>query len=97
MAVGDVVNQILGVTGRINFQPAANVEVVVLSCSGGNSGMYAGFTNGTVFSDFNFSFGGTAANGARNSMNIKACVNNTTYFTITSNNYVPAFSGIQTK
>lgn len=98
MAVGDVVNGILqAASGTINFQPAAGVECIIFTCSGGNTSAGNGLTDGTYTSRSDFSSSGTNAYGGRNPHNLKLCVNNTNYLYAAANNYPPAYSGVQIK
>ncbi len=97
MAVGDVVNGINAASGTFNFQPAVGVECVILTCSGGNTSMGNGITNGTAVSRTDYSFSGTSAQGGRNPHNMKLCINNTNYLYTATNTYPSAYSGIQIK
>jgi hypothetical protein len=98
MTVGDVVNGILqAANGTINFQPAAGVECVIFTFSGGNTSAGCGIKDGTYSSRTEYGFSGTNAVGSRNPHTMKLCINNTNYFFAAANNYPPAYSGVQIK
>lgn len=98
MAVGDVVSGISSATGVLAFTPAVGVEVIILAGVGGNTSHYQGVSNSAGnTSQSAFPFSGTISAGGRNPLNIRVAINNTNFWYMQSNNYVPAYTGIQIK
>jgi hypothetical protein len=91
MAVGDVVNAI-GAAGRLTYQPAAGVEVLVTSVFHHN-GAYQEISlidasaNQCYVEDPSF----------YSSLNVKIAINNTIWFTTLATPYQGGFTGFQTK
>tara|TARA_R110002049_G_scaffold161234_1_gene326732 strand:+ start:685 stop:975 length:291 start_codon:yes stop_codon:yes gene_type:complete len=96
MAVGDVVNGLVATGSAITFQPAAGVEVAIMSTGSYNS--WTQIYNGVQFayvSGSNFPADGVAGGYAPN---IKLMINNTNYLRVLSNATGGAFyTGIQIK
>jgi len=87
MVAGDVVSSVTAG----NFQPAATIEVIVLSFFQGAGGIT--LTDGVTSPNTYFGAWSAANNANRGGqMNHKVCVTNTIYI-----NYVGGFSGIQIK
>lgn len=91
MAVGDVVNAI-GAAGRLTYQPAAGVEVLIVSFFHHNGpsqevSLINAAANQCYLADTSF----------YNSLDVKIAINNTNYFTTNANLYPGGFTGFQTK
>jgi hypothetical protein len=91
MAVGDVVNGIGAASTRIDFQPAAGVEIMI-SYNSGSSVTVAGLTNGIVDSpSLNI------ASLPSVLTNTKMFINNTNYLYIEAAGQCRGYTGIQIK
>jgi hypothetical protein len=93
MAVGDVINDIIGaVAGTGYFQPSAGTEVMILSGSGrttGDIGLSDGVTDGKIRVNDSVDYNG--------GLNVKLPINNTNYLVSYCSSYPPFYTGIQIK
>lgn len=93
MAIGDIVSGIFVTTGAYQyFQPAANVEIIILTAGGkaiGNAGLSNGVTDSPI--EVNDSTNTAQA------VNLKICITNTNYLTVYGSTTAPHYSGIQIK
>jgi hypothetical protein len=96
MVAGDVVSEIGAVASTLTFQPAATIECLISTVSGGSTTIWTSLTNAAgVITAYLFSTNGTSS--FRN--NSKLFINNTNYLYI----YAPGageyatFTGIQIK
>jgi len=94
LAVGDVVSSNNGaVTGRIDYQPAAGVEILVTALFGYNSTSHnVGLTDGAASS-----YPNTTTSVDYAVLSTKIGITNSLYIFVQGNTQVPAFSGIQIK
>ena len=94
LAVGDLLSGIFTTVGsNVSFQPAAGVEIIILSLHG-DSTCRAGLTNGVTISDSIASNSSTFGQG----FNTKIGINNTNYLNMYTNGPTPpSYSGIQIK
>ena len=92
MAIGDIVNGIIATFGSyVYFQPAANVEIMILSV-GGKAVANAGLSNGVTDAPLE------VADGSYNrGSNCKIGITNTNYLTLYGSTVAPSSSGIQIK
>ena len=97
MAVGDVINEVMPST--TTFQPAAGVEIIILSVFGGaDTSWQWGFTDGSDFARKYQSYNGGTPGYTISSMGTKLGITNTMYYTCDSTDTVSrGFSGIQIK
>ena len=96
MAVGDVINETM--PSSTTFQPAAGVEIIVLSVFGGSDSVWQwGFTDGTNFARKYQDYIGDR-DYTITSMGIKFGITNTMYYSCDSTDTSSrGFSGIQIK
>jgi len=97
MAVGEIVNGIFTSIGVSHyFQPAASVEVVIISTHGANGQtLQAGLYNGTTHSMSNLIY---QTYYTSTPANTKIGINNTNYLSVFTNaSPPPSYSGIQIK
>ena len=91
MAVGDLVNGIAAAAGVAYFQPAATVEIIILSVTG-RTVVYAGLYDGVNSSSSRISNGGSVLD----SLNAKLGINNTNYLYY-EDSTLAGYTGIQIK
>ena len=70
MAVGDLVNGIAAAAGIAYFQPAATVEIIILSVTG-RTVVYAGLYDGVNSSSSRISNGGSVLDSLNSKLGIK--------------------------
>jgi len=91
MAVGDVINGLIGGGAATNFQPAVGVEILLtdsFNVGFGGTGAFALY-NGTI---------GAGMNSTAPNRTLKMFINNTNYlYIIGAGNPVKGYCGIQTK
>jgi len=92
MAIGDIVNGInTTIATYVYFQPAANVEIIILA-AGGKGTANAGLSNGVTDAPLE------VADGSFNiGSNMKLGITNTNYLTFYGSSTAPSYSGIQIK
>ena len=94
MAVGDIVSQINDTTGN-NFQPAAGVEIIVLSSFvGTGASWYVGLMDGTNTAHW-YNISSQTDIYVHSVLGDKIAINNTNYYY--NSNTAGGFSGIQIK
>ena len=93
MAVGDIVSDATIKNVYVNFQPAAGVEVIILSCHGNSDGIVA-IKNGTLTGYSQFVTGSKNYNSG---FNTKIGVTNSVFFAIYSTGDDGGYTGIQIK
>lgn len=90
MAVGDVISGVFNtINTNLYFQPAVNVEVVILCITGQHTGFQAGLYDGVTAAK-------TDLQVHLNFTNVKLGITNTNYFNIYFNGQ-GGYSGIQIK
>ena len=100
MASGDVVSQMVDIAagGTSNYQPAASVEVCVMTAGGENANAIVRLTDGTEVNN-HWEYASVTINWNINGS--KLFINNTNYLQLHNpsgaNPYVVSFTGIQIK
>jgi hypothetical protein len=92
MAVGEIVSGInTTIATYVYFQPAANVEIMILT-AGGKAVANAGLSNGVTDAPLE------VADGSHNiGSNLKIGITNTNYLAFYGSTTAPGYSGIQIK
>jgi len=92
MAVGDVVNGFAASTTFVDFQPAANVEVAILSVLGQEGDVEVGLYNGVTYGQQNIN-----SSSGNTIFCERFMINNTNYLRMYSSGQNGSFTGIQIK
>tara|TARA_R110000744_G_scaffold339338_1_gene444490 strand:+ start:493 stop:792 length:300 start_codon:yes stop_codon:yes gene_type:complete len=99
MVAGDVVNSIIDIANgaTVDFQPAATVDVAILSCSGEFTDLFIGITDGTIATVF---WQRSAPAENFNNNGYKQMINNTAYLRMTNASGATraiSYTGVQIK
>ena len=91
MTVGDIVSAVGATGSAVNFQPAANVEIIIFTIYGSDKDFALRGAAGISYSV-------TVANKIVNISNTKLCINNTNYLYMAGDGGKNrSYSGIQIK
>lgn len=93
MAVGDIISDATTANSYVNLQPAAGVEVIIVSCHGNSDGI-VGINNGAITGYSQFVTGSKNFNSG---FNTKIGVTNSVFFGLYSSGDNGGYTGIQIK